>query len=96
MEFRSKSSQHLIVNLFAFFTVFRGKEMLQFDDEDLSDIGGYDLVHHDDLAYVASAHQECKPNFKIVYRIVLTHSQPSFDRHETHSFFKSNVLSRKT
>ena len=35
--------------------------MLQFDDEDLSDIGGYDLVHHDDLAYVASAHQECKP-----------------------------------
>ena len=40
--------------------------MLQFDDEDLSDIGGYDLVHHDDLAYVASAHQECKPNFKIV------------------------------
>ena len=39
--------------------------MLQFDDEDLSDIGGYDLVHHDDLAYVASAHQECKPNFKI-------------------------------
>merc|ERR1711971_388312 len=36
----------------------RGKEMLQFDDEDLSDIGGYDLVHHDDLAYVASAHQE--------------------------------------
>ena len=80
MEFRSKSSQHLIVNLFVFFTVFRGKEMLQFDDEDLSDIGGYDLVHHDDLAYVASAHQECKPNFKIVYRIVITHSQPSFDR----------------
>ena len=50
--------------------------MLQFDDEDLSDIGGYDLVHHDDLAYVASAHQECKPNFKIVYRIVINPSQP--------------------
>ena len=72
MEFISKSSQHLIVNSFVFFTIFRGKEMLQFDDEDLSDIGGYDLVHHDDLAYVASAHQECKPNFKIVYRIVIT------------------------
>ena len=72
MEFRSKSSQHLIVNLFVFFTVFRGKEMLQFDDEDLSDIGGYDLVHHDDLAYVASAHQECKPNLKIVNIIVMT------------------------
>ena len=38
----------------------RGKEMLQYDDEEMSDIGGYDLVHHDDLAYVASAHQECK------------------------------------
>lgn len=23
-------------------------------------MGGYDLVHYDDLAYVASAHQECK------------------------------------
>ena len=38
----------------------RGKEMLQYDDEEMSDIGGYDLVHHDDLAYVASAHQERK------------------------------------
>jgi hypothetical protein len=23
-------------------------------------LGGYDLVHYDDLAYVASAHQECE------------------------------------
>ena len=69
--------------------------MLQFDDEDLSDIGGYDLVHHDDLAYVASAHQECKPNFKIVYRIAITISQPSFDRHDNHSFFKSNMYCPK-
>ncbi len=38
----------------------RGKEMLQYDDEEMADIGGYDLVHHDDLAYVASAHQECE------------------------------------
>ena len=38
----------------------RGKEMLQYDEEEMSDIGGYDLVHHDDLAYVASAHQERK------------------------------------
>ena len=38
----------------------RGKEMLQYEDEEMSDIGGYDLVHYDDLAYVASAHQECK------------------------------------
>ena len=35
----------------------RGKEMLNYED-DLSGISGYDLVHHDDLAYVASAHQE--------------------------------------
>ena len=35
--------------------------MLQYDDEEMSEIGGYDLVHHDDLAYVASAHQECNP-----------------------------------
>ena len=46
-----------------FFANFRGKEMLQYDDEEMSEIGGYDLVHHDDLAYVASAHQECKMFF---------------------------------
>ena len=38
----------------------RGKEMLQYEDDEMSDIGGYDLVHYDDLAYVASAHQERK------------------------------------
>jgi hypothetical protein len=41
----------------------RGKEMLQYEDEDMSDIGGYDLVHHDDLSYVSSAHQERKSLF---------------------------------
>ena len=40
---------------------FRGREMLQYDEADLAEFGGYDLVHHDDLSYVASAHQECKP-----------------------------------
>jgi hypothetical protein len=39
---------------------FRGKEMLQYEDEEMGGLGGYDLVHYDDLAYVASAHQECK------------------------------------
>ena len=38
----------------------RGKEMLQYDDNQMADFRGYDLVHHDDLAYVASAHAECK------------------------------------
>jgi hypothetical protein len=28
-------------------------------DSELTHMGGYDLVHFDDLAYVASAHQEC-------------------------------------
>ncbi len=36
----------------------RGKELLNYDEEDISQVGGYDLVHYDDLAYVASAHQE--------------------------------------
>ena len=34
--------------------------MLQYDDNQMADFRGYDLVHHDDLAYVASAHAECK------------------------------------
>ncbi|XP_073994544.1 aryl hydrocarbon receptor spineless isoform X3 [Rhodnius prolixus] len=36
----------------------RGKMLLGYSDSELADIGGYDLVHYDDLAYVASAHQE--------------------------------------
>lgn len=34
--------------------------MLGHSDAELSSLGGYDLVHFDDLAYVASAHQERK------------------------------------
>ena len=34
--------------------------MLQYDDTQMADFRGYDLVHHDDLSYVASAHAECK------------------------------------
>jgi len=33
--------------------------LIGYSDSELSTIGGYDLVHFDDLAYVASAHQEC-------------------------------------
>ena len=32
--------------------------MLCYEDNEITDVGGYDLVHYDDLAYVASAHQE--------------------------------------
>lgn len=34
--------------------------LLGYTDAELGNMGGYDLVHYDDLAYVASAHQECK------------------------------------
>lgn len=34
--------------------------LLGYSDGELANMGGYDLVHFDDLAYVASAHQECK------------------------------------
>ncbi|XP_029408131.2 neuronal PAS domain-containing protein 2 [Bactrocera dorsalis] len=36
----------------------RGKHVLGYSDAELVNMGGYDLVHYDDLAYVASAHQE--------------------------------------
>lgn len=39
--------------------------LLGYSDSELANMGGYDLVHYDDLAYVASAHQECKWNYKI-------------------------------
>jgi len=38
----------------------RGKQLLGYSEQDLLNRGGYDLVHYDDLAYVASAHQERK------------------------------------
>lgn len=38
--------------------IFRGKTSLGYADTELVNLGGYDLVHYDDLAYVASAHQE--------------------------------------
>lgn len=42
------------------YKTFRGKLLLGYSDSELANMGGYDLVHYDDLAYVASAHQECK------------------------------------
>ncbi|XP_076373377.1 uncharacterized protein LOC143258390 isoform X2 [Tachypleus tridentatus] len=36
----------------------RGKQLLGYSDADLANKGGYDLVHFDDLAYLANAHQE--------------------------------------
>lgn len=40
--------------------IHRGKMTLGYSDSELATLGGYDLVHYDDLSYIASAHQECK------------------------------------
>ena len=40
--------------------MLRGKLLLGYSDAELANMGGYHLVHYDDLAYVASAHQECE------------------------------------
>lgn len=41
-------------------TFRRGKLMLGYSDSELAALGGYDLVHYDDLSYISSAHQERK------------------------------------
>ena len=38
--------------------LLRGKMLLGYSDSELVNRSGYAMVHHDDLAYVASAHQE--------------------------------------
>lgn len=43
--------------------------MLGYSDSELATLGGYDLVHYDDLSYIASAHQECKLLF--IFSIIL-------------------------
>ncbi len=51
----------LTIFLISLIIIFhRGKALLGHSDVELSSLGGYDLVHFDDLAYVASAHQERK------------------------------------
>lgn len=40
--------------------------LLGYSDSELANMGGYDLVHYDDLAYVASAHQE-RTNFLVYF-----------------------------
>lgn len=37
--------------------------MLGYSDSELAALGGYDLVHYDDLSYISSAHQERKKIF---------------------------------
>ena len=46
----------------------RGKDMFGYSDTEFSSKGIYDLVHPEDLSYVAQAHAECKCwlNYNIV------------------------------
>jgi len=40
--------------------ICRGKLFFGYSDRELMEKSGYDLVHTDDLAYFAAAHQECE------------------------------------
>ena len=42
----------------------KGKELLGYDDGDISNVGGYELVHFNDLSYVSSAHHERKAEMR--------------------------------
>lgn len=47
----------------------RGKLVMGYSDTEFSQMGGYDLIHPDDLKYYANAHKEClycNHNFKYV------------------------------
>lgn len=48
----------------------RGKMILGYSDGELASMGGYSLVHFDDLAYVASAHQEREFSFIYSYSFI--------------------------
>ncbi|XP_017483744.1 PREDICTED: aryl hydrocarbon receptor-like, partial [Rhagoletis zephyria] len=51
----------------------RGRTLLGYSEAELSNRGGYELIHHDDLFYVASAHQELLKTGAsglIAYRVV--------------------------
>ena len=45
----------------------RGREVLGLSDTELGNLGVYDIVHPDDLAYVASAHSECKYSITFLF-----------------------------
>lgn len=43
--------------------------MLGYSDSELAALGGYDLVHYDDLSYISSAHQERKSKALISHQL---------------------------
>ncbi|KAH7644890.1 aryl hydrocarbon receptor-like [Dermatophagoides farinae] len=51
----------------------RGRSLLGYNESDIANRGGYDLIHQDDLFFVASAHQELLKtgaSVMIAYRLV--------------------------
>ena len=57
----------------------RGKQLLGYSDSEMSSKGGYDLVHYDDLAYLASAHQERKSIYLFDNVCLLIYDLNSFE-----------------
>jgi aryl hydrocarbon receptor len=43
----------------------RGRLLLNYSEPELANKGGYELVHYDDLAYMANAHQERTSSFDL-------------------------------
>lgn len=48
--------------------------MLGYSDSELAALGGYDLVHYDDLSYISSAHQEREFANQRLIQCILFHS----------------------
>lgn len=64
---RSKVRLNLLFNPFKTLlsSLFRGKLILNYTDHDLTQIGsGYNWIHSDDLKYYATAHKECKIDWR--------------------------------
>lgn len=45
--------------------------MLGYSDSELAALGGYDLVHYDDLSYISSAHQERECLRQVMFRAII-------------------------
>jgi PAS fold len=54
----------------------RGKMFFGYNDRELMEKGGYDLVHNDDLTYFAAAHQECKFYFQTTFSLAFCFIEP--------------------
>lgn len=51
--------------------------MLGYSDSELAALGGYDLVHYDDLSYISSAHQEREYFRHVTFRAITENHFPT-------------------